>query len=484
MALNDQQFFWFSLGLLGLALVYLALAYPAVGGDGDTIMHYFFAEQALREPRLFFDLWAKPVFTFLAAPSTLAGFSGIKIFNILAGLGAVALSAHSAKNLGLRYYAWLPILALISPAFPFYLLSGLTEPLAAFWLAAILFFLSRRQPIPAYILASFLPYLRSEAKVLLFLFILYALWQKHYRHLPWLAFGSLLIGLLGSRYHQDVFWILDSPYRSGPSPYGSGPWYHYLRSTWQMLGPALSLLLLLGIAAVLSQWWRRGFSRSHALWLLILALFIGLLSAHSTVWALGIFASAGLERVLILVFPAAWLLSLRGIDLLSAAAQPLGLAFAKKLLAAFLVLAPLLSTGFSASTRAYWAMATQLPEGQKLVAESLVPYLKHHYPEAQYFVADEPYLGIALGFNMKDDRHRVNWNAVNLEAWFQFREESLFIWDDNFVPSQYGLTWEKVTAIPWLVEEKRWQSPSGRRFALFRLSDSPAELQKRYANER
>ena len=49
-------------------LIIAAIVTPSVGGEGDTIMHYYIAEQALRDPIFFFHLWGKPFFTLFASP--------------------------------------------------------------------------------------------------------------------------------------------------------------------------------------------------------------------------------------------------------------------------------------------------------------------------------------------------------------------------------------------------------------------------------
>ena len=466
------------------ALLVAAIYSPSVGGEGDTIMHYFIAEQALTDPVLFFDLWGKPLFTLFAAPFTLLGFTGIKIFNVLCGVGAVFLSTLTAKKLNYTYYWVLPFLALLVPAFPFHLLSGLTEPFGALLVSAILLLLVLKKNIPAYILVSFLPYARSEAKVLLIVFIIYAIFQKHYRYLPLLLTGSILYALIGSFWKDSVFWIFESPYASGASVYGHGEWNHYIKRLMVMNATPAFILLLLGLLSSFIQFFTNADYRKRGFWLTT-GNFLVLFCAHSTVWALGIFASAGLERVLIIVFPPMWLLMTKGIEFLS---SPLKNKNTWRIALVILCIGiNVKATFYNNDLTYYYAnVGLNLSTEQKLIQEEIAPYIKEHHPNHQLFVADEGYLGIALVFNMIDHKNRLNWDIVKHPQWHLLNDSTLFFWDSQMPPVQYGVTEEKVSEIPWLKEVKRWEEyngiplHNGRKYILYVFDGDYQQLRSQY----
>ena len=90
--------------LIALAAYAVCAALLAVLGgstfdDGDSLLHYAFARHAFAHPENLLDLWAKPVFTTLAAPfAALLDFAGMRLFNILCGLLSVWLVYRSARN--------------------------------------------------------------------------------------------------------------------------------------------------------------------------------------------------------------------------------------------------------------------------------------------------------------------------------------------------------------------------------------------------
>lgn len=477
--MKNWQLALLHLPFLGI-LIYLAASSPSVGGDGDTIMHYFLVEQAQRDPQFFFNLWGKPFFTLFAYPFAVGfGFVGIKVFNVLCGTGAVFIASLIAKRLNKKYYYLIPVLAFLTPAFPFYLLSGLTEPFAALVLATIVLLFIHKQPLPAYILISFLPYCRSEAKIFLLLFLLYGLVQKHYKYLPLLAFGSIVFAIAGSFVKGTPMWIFESTYAAGPSVYGSGPWLHFVNRIFVMLALPSFLLLCLGLLRSFYKIFTNGNYRQSEMWL-IPGLFLAMFSAHTTVWALGIYASAGLDRVLLIVFPMAWVLMIDGLILMV-----LGLRerpkIARAAVGSWLVFQIVI---FSTSkfTHYFFKQGTQLTNEQKFLYQEIVPYLKAiEQKQGLHLITDEAYLGVALNKNPKDPRHYANWFPINANKLEALTDSTQILWDDKVVPVHQGLTLEDMRNKPYLKEVKHWQTPNkGKHYVLFQPADSIAKLKTLY----
>ncbi|HEX2616254.1 MAG TPA: hypothetical protein VHL57_01865, partial [Flavobacteriales bacterium] len=137
------------------------------GDAGDSISHYFFARYAPKHPTLFFDHWAKPLYVLLACPFAQFGFVGIKVFNAgLSGLSAW-LAYRIAQRLGVQHAAVAALLVLCVPLFYVLTFSGLTEPLFAAVLGASVLLMLEDRARWALLVASFLPFVRSEGLLIL-----------------------------------------------------------------------------------------------------------------------------------------------------------------------------------------------------------------------------------------------------------------------------------------------------------------------------
>ncbi len=436
-------------------LAFLAIHTPSVGGDGDTIMHYFWANYALSEPAAFFNNWAKPFFTLFAAPSTLFGFTGIKIFNIFCGVSASYLASILARDFQWKLYWLMPLIAFGGVSFAPYLFSGLTEPFAALVLILGIRLLQLGQEKNSYfywgfLLLSFLPYCRSEALVLLPLFALIGLYQKVYKATALLLFGTIFYSLSGSFFNDgNIFWLFDSPYKSGASIYGKGSWLHYFSRLKVMLGLINYYLLLLsiGFSLIFYSYQRKLFSTSL---LLIFAPAVLFFTAHTVVWALGIFASAGLERVLILTFPLYWLIIIHFLSFLSEYFGEF-----KKFFGVFLLLVlSLLSYKIHRLPNSifYWDNATLLRPQQKFEKEVICRYLNSRYPNLaeRKVISDLPFVALSLNINPLDPKQVSNWERVTKELWSDIPANSIFIWDSKTIPFYFQLDKEQVLDIPWL----------------------------------
>jgi len=454
--------------LLFLVLASIAFLNPAVGGEGDTIMHFFWANQALSDPDALFRSWAKPFFTLFAAPWTLFGFAGIKVFNILCGVAASYFtSLYAIEKQWLRPFL-IPLIAFSGPAFISYLNTGLTEPFAALVLILGLYLLNKgqsdkRMAFAAYSLLSFLPFCRSEAQVLLPLFALYGLLNKQLKYVPLLALGTLSYSIIGSYFRGDILWVFNSPYVAGASVYGSGTWSHYLERLNIMLSMPINLSFLVGLVLMLIIAFRKKAWAQNELLVIALPSLIFIL-AHSIVWTLGIYASAGLERVLILIFPLLWLISLYFLNTIVRYIP------AKLNIVAAIVFFGL--SGYSTIDRPhelkkYYQQAYAIGPYQKFLKKKVFPHVKEKYPDFRdkQLVSDLPYFSLLSGHNPLNPEEQVNWQRVELELYSQIDSNALFLWDSHNVPFYTKVDEEYLRSISWLNIQKEWEM-GGRKYIL------------------
>ena len=138
---------------------------------------------------------------------------------------------------------------------------------------------------------------------------------------------------------------------------------------------------------------------------------LGFIAAHSTVWALGIYASAGLERVLIAIFPMLWLLIVYAV-------QPLFKRYPSWLLASALSVATmgaLLSPWHL--TRHYFSTIFKPSAQQVFIKEELIPVLAElQKGDKQGTVSNDGYIHLSLGQN--PIHHPIYaWRDYFLDEW-------------------------------------------------------------------
>lgn len=447
-----------------LALWLLAFSTNGTGGGGDSLTHFFFAKLSWQEPSNFFNHWGKPFFTIMASPWAQFGFIGMKLFNVLCGVGSSYLASLVAFKL-VRPWAWaIPVLAFASPAYYTFLFSGLTEPFSSLVVIGAVYLCLSHRVGWGFILASFLPFCRSEAQVFLLFFILFGMINGNWKKLPLLLLGYIIIGISGLLYHKSVFWIFQSPYNPQGSVYGQGDWYHYIAELSKMMG--LPFLCLAGLGII--QFFRKALVAKNFIWKtelwLVHGIFFSLLVGHSLVWALGIYGSAGLSRTLITVFPLLWLICLDGLILIKDLSTILFKGRRLILPITTLVLQCwVLAT--SPTTRYYYYTHLTLGPENKFINAEVAPFVKSNYPDCKRFVIDKPYLALAFGINFINPDERWSWSSYS--HLHTLPEDALFIFDEQYVPVQYGISLEHIRKEKKLRELHQWISPDGLQYVLF-----------------
>jgi len=423
-------------------LVFIAFVTNGVGDEGDSLTHFFIAQQSWSNYDFFFHHWGKPFFTLFASPWAQFGFTGIKIFNIICGVAASFVTCLLAKELG-KPRAWIILLiAFIAPAFYTHLFSGLTEPFSALVTVTAVWLVFTNRVSWGFILASFLPFCRSEAQLYLFFFALYGLLNGHWKKIPFLATGYILYSLIGGLYLGNFMWVFDIPYKPDNDFYGSGGWLHFPEQLTFMIGGIQIVLLVLGVFQMFRNLYFKKISWKKEP-VLIQSLFFSLMLAHMVVWKLGVYGSAGLPRVLALGFPFMWLTILDGVNLTAELSSKW---FAKKvwILPTLLMAFHLLTILNQPATFKYYKNRVLLSEQRKIVKEEISPYIKQNHPDSNYFVFEDPYIATALDINFMSWDNRTDWRAGNNLD--QLPKNSILWWDHGWAQMQYGITTDQIEA--------------------------------------
>lgn len=433
-----------------VVMTLLALIAEGTGDDGDSVYHYLFARYAFAHPVNFFNHWAKPLFVMVAAPFAQMGITGVKLLNVAFWGIQIYCTIRIAEHFEIKNSWLLPVFAVLAPMNVTHTLSGLTEPMFAAWLAVATSLMLRRQYFVAYLLFSFLPFVRSEGLIILCPLLLYALWRRQYLHLLLFPVGHVVMAVAGKPVHDDYWWIFNKmTYRGLSSAYGSGPWDHFINNLPSVIGIALCLMLIAGLVYGFfrliagGQWFRDAFARDEA-WL-VYGMFLSYFAAHSIFWWKGIFNSFGMLRVMLGIMPAILLICLRGWNMLASGfsgihrrAEPVALG--------------LLLTGLAWSFfgRLTWDGDFGLNAAQRSVykaSEAILQKFPHKSGNVYYIEAYSA--AIPLGLDVFDGYH-------TREAWRLYSGEpvppnSIVLCDQWFFPAEGRVPLETLQADKRLV---------------------------------
>lgn len=315
---DTRRAYWAGTVLLALSVA-LAFITQNTYDTGDSIQHYLFSRYAPAHPLLFLDSWAKPLFVLLTVLPAQAGFVGMMLFQCL----VAALSAHLAFRVAVQLRVPLPWLAVpFTYAAPDYFLmqfSGLTEPLFGLVLVGGVALAVHQRVGWAALVISWLPFVRAEGFVLIIVWVVYLLVSGNKRWLLMLAVGFCVYSVVGWLVLDELGWVFGrNAYGHDQASYGHGQWLDYLLHLQGWLGWALLPLFVAGMVWAAVVWLRPAWRRRPAQWpaelLLIYGCITAYITAHSIFWALGIFKSYGMMRVLAALTPLAAIAALSGLD--------------------------------------------------------------------------------------------------------------------------------------------------------------------------
>ena len=441
---DTRRAYWAGLVLLFLSLV-LAFCTQNTYDTGDSIQHYLCSRYALTHPQLFLDSWAKPLFVLLTVWPAQAGFVGIMLFQCV----VVAASAHLAYRIAVQLRLPMPWLAVpLTYAAPDYFLmqfSGLTEPLFGLVLVAGVALAVQARPSWSAVVLSWLPFVRAEGFVLLVVWAVYLLAVGHKRRLPLLALGFVVYSLVGWLVLGELGWVFGrNTYGTGQANYGHGEWLHFIKHLPGWLGWALLPLFVVGMAwgavALLRPAWRRRPAQWPAELLLVYGSITAYIMAHSIFWALGLFKSFGMTRVLAALTPLAAVVALRGLDACARLLkQPVARQRLRLGIAAIVLLYPF--TGLNLALR--WQRDFG-PQGELVLNQKIADWVRSIYPSGPpALVTSVPALHLKLGTDpFAPTMHHLN--AVTERTALPLG--TVVVWDSRIAVVDDGVTFEQLRA--------------------------------------
>jgi hypothetical protein len=239
--------------------------------------------------------------------------------------------------------------------------------------------------------------------------------------------------------HRDLLWVFTKiPYSTLQGAYGSGRWFHFLDKMTYAFGVPIYVLMGLGIIGTLVKATQRRSKLEMSV--LVLGGMAAFVVAHSLFWALGLFNSMGLMRVLVGIAPLAALVAAVGFETLGTLIQ--SSPKLQKIVQA-LVLTYVLIFPFTTNPAAIqWDRALHLlPE--QVLAEQVSAELEDDTSAPRRYCYSAPYLSIVLDVDHFDPAQRVRLDADFLT---HLSPGDLVIWDSWFVPVEHHISQEQLDA--------------------------------------
>lgn len=428
------QYFILLYFFIGIFLCFYA---PTTGDEGDSIMHFMFPKYANKYPIHFFNQWAKPLFVFISFPFAKLGFTAFKCMNILFVTGALWLVYKLALYFNFKR-AWLPVVILAStPMFLTKALSGLTEPMFALALVwSVYLLLVKKQLNFSLIVFSFLPFIRSEGLLIIGIILFYLLVNSVYNKIPLLFIGHVVYSILGYYFYHNFLWVFNTlSYTALSTSFGAGgEWLRFITKMNEIAGSANAILFYISILyfLILTLKWLRQQTTllEQQELLLIFGCVVIFIMGHTLFWALGIFNSGGIFRVMVGIFPLMALTSARGLEyLFSCINNKIWQKWFVISSACLVFIYPFLGLDFSYR----WQRDFDLNADQKAQI-ILVDFLKTKYPDfkTKNMYYEPCYIAMLLNHNIFVHRELFSLTKNNI---IKLKKGDLVIWDDWFAPT-------------------------------------------------
>ncbi|NVO21718.1 MAG: hypothetical protein HXX13_18615 [Bacteroidetes bacterium] len=422
--------------LLLVPVIYLAFFRAFECDAGDSVMHYYFAHYAFKQPSLLLDHWAKPLFTLLAIPLAGFGFGGMKFFNGMLGLLSGYVAFLVSKKLDLRFPWMAIILVLFSPSYFINLFSGYTEPLFGLMLIFAIYLVMDDKPISSSVVVSFLPFVRSEGLMIIMVFAFYFFIAKNFKPIILLLTGHLVYAFIGMLAGKDFLWVFtEIPYSFG-GRYGHGTIQAYSETLLLTMGVPIFILCVCGIILLIAGIFSSKLPPVNAYrketQVLLLGSFMAYFLFHSLAWGLGLFGSMGLSRIIIVLVPLGGVMALVAISFFYSWLPGRYILIGKSLFAlilAYILIFPFLHNPASFNFKKDFRRSPEMN-----VMHQIAKDINTSFP-GRYLYYSNPYLSYALNINHFDaskhlcftiwkGRHKTLPNSLVIwDSWFSVVEE-------------------------------------------------------------
>jgi hypothetical protein len=433
---NNKSELYNKIIFLSALVLYFTNAWlsPGFNGGADSITHYQISRFSWDHPGLLMDQWGKPIFTILFSPIAQLGFFAVNLANLALIFWGGWLAYKIAIALQVKRPHWVTLIYFFTPILLGNSKSGLTEPICSIFLILFLYYATKEKwNLGAFIL-GFMPFARSEGFVMVLLAIIFFALSKRWRSIPYLLVGTLIFNTIGFFVTGKALWIFDNnPYiNTGIKVYGSGSFFHFFILAVPMFGIPFLVVLYQSFKEI--HWVKQIFSTDRwslhqqiSFWLL-LGSFWGYFMAHTVLWSLGMWASLGLIRVMMVITVPFALLAVMGWEKLENNFAFYQKANTRKIFITLVIIAPFVMRLFSfQEIRVFPQMGSEEKVNRKLYDRLITTYEM----EGKKTFSAHPYINLLLDIDPFDKQ--IN---DRLHRWKEAQPGDLVIWDGHFGPNE------------------------------------------------
>ena len=431
--MTRDKIIWSIIIVLDLILVFLV---QSTWDGGDSILHYVESHQAWQTPHYFMNMWSKPIFILLSSPFASAGWWGMKLFNSICVLGSVFLIKKIFEHYKMNGW-WGVFISFFAYSLFLVQSSGLTEPLFAAMLTLIVYLEIKDKTINAAVVLSFLPFVRSEGYVVAVIILVYMLFAKRYKAIPYFLVGHVLYGIAGVFVYDDFLWMFNqNPYSGIEEKYGSGDIFHFVEQLPYLIGLPIYILFFLGV-------FRGGmrFFKGEMLlkeFILIYGITIGYIVAHSIFWRYGLFHSFGLSRVLVVIIPLIAFIAYRGLEWLHCAIYFVNKKYISLAFILFIIVFPFIDNKMAID----WDKNIKQEPQQLLVKES-TKWIENNNLNSQPVYTNAYYYAVSANKIIDNDKEVIEMKKLK-KANHKPQKGSVILWDSYFAATDSDITQEMI----------------------------------------
>ena len=446
--------------LLALIAIVLRVVSRGIVEMGDGVQHYMQARYCWAHPELLHDLWGKPLFMLLASPFAQMGHIGMTVFNAAIGVAMVIMMLGVMRRAGGMAQLLFPLLVMLAPFYLLMVLGGMTEILFGGLAVLTIMLLFKDRPVAAAVVASLMPFSRPEYVAFLPFVVAWLVLSKQWRALPFCLTGWVIFSAIMWAVADDPLWFwTHAPYKPGPSIYGSGDLFQFVRESPRIFG----LPLLLMFISALLLWYhvqRHDLAerRTHRLLFIVGALpVLSVMALHSYIWWRGIHASAGLVRVVVTVVPLAALFALHTLGRAALLWWPL----AER---RWSIRASIVGVVVALGSFGAWQMVSgPLRRGGDQVAlDAAGDALKRAYRPGGLVYTTHPYAAFRADLDPFDMAHyRTVWGLNDLAPEEFFERGALIFWDSQLGPNEGNLPLDTLLKDPHFAVRGVWEPREG-----------------------
>lgn len=411
-------------------------------GGADSITHYQISRYSWVHDYLLMDQWGKPVFTILFSPVAQLGFRAVVAANILLIFLGAYWSMDIASRLKLQRPWLVALLVLWLPVVAGNSISALTEMICSLFLIYYIRMALRERFMLGSIVLGFMPFARSEGFVIVALVILFYLFTRRFRYIPWLLVGSVVFNTLGYFITDRALWIFQSnPYVNTTfDMYGHGTWYHFFQYALPLFGFTYILWLtqtVREIPKVTGILKSSAWSLNDQVWIwLIAGSSWGYFLAHTVLWWQGMWASLGLGRVMFVIAVPIALMAAKSVEFFISRMSSVARTYALAALVLITVAAPFVVRLFSFQEIMILPALGEEEKQNAIAAEALQSKFKTE--ETKFFMA-HPYLNLLLDIDPFDTNQIENLDKVE-----HAHSGDVVVWDGHFGPNEMKLPKERL----------------------------------------